>query len=104
MANWMAPRNGYGSDFRRLPLDLKRCPLCGTINAVGSPECVTCSWSGGFDHDPEVVEEGLYEMMIRCPELAEALMDVPKPRRPRFNVFQWLGRFFRRRRPLDYSA
>jgi hypothetical protein len=103
MANWMAPRNGNGSDFRRLPLELKRCPLCGTINACGSTECVTCSWSGSFDRDPEVVEEGLYEMMIRCPELADALMDVPaRPVRRRVSFFTWLRGLFRRR--LDFSA
>lgn len=97
MGNWMAPGRGSGSDYRRLPLDLKRCPLCGTINAAESPECATCSWHGEFDRDPDIVEEGLFEMMVRCPELAETLIDRPRRPRRRRGFLAWLKGLFRRR-------
>lgn len=102
MSKWMASRQGVGSDSRRLSLDLKRCPLCGTINALSISECVTCSWHGEFVRDPEVIEDGLYEMMVRCPELAEALIDRPTAsRKP--SLWERLTAFFGRRR-LDYTA
>jgi len=50
--------------------NLKRCPLCGAVNAHLNHECFACGWYGKFDHDPESVEEGLQILMDRCPELA----------------------------------
>jgi hypothetical protein len=104
MGKWMAYRYGSGDELelRRLPLELKRCPLCGTINALSNGECVTCCWHGSFEDDPETIEEGLYEMMVRCPELAEALLErpAPKPRKPTF--IQWVKNLFRRR--VDYRV
>jgi hypothetical protein len=99
MGKWLEHRYGYGqdTDLRRLPLDLKRCPLCGTINAASNCECVTCCWAGAFENDQEIIEEGLYEMMVRCPELAEALLDTPETEKPRFSVWGWLKGLFRRK-------
>jgi hypothetical protein len=59
------------SDRRHFALaNLKRCPLCGAVNAHLNHECFACGWYGKFDHDPESVEEGLQLLMDRCPELA----------------------------------
>jgi len=98
MGKWLAYRYGSGSEqeLRRLPLDLKRCPLCGTINSSGNSECVTCCWHGSFENDPETIEEGLYEMMVRCPELAEALLERPAARRKRVSFLTWLSGLFHR--------
>lgn len=99
MGKWLAYRYGSGGEqeLRRLPLDLKRCPLCGTINSSANGECVTCAWRGSFESDPETIEEGLYEMMVRCPELAEALLERPSPRRKRVSFFGWLSGLFHNR-------
>jgi len=103
MGKWLENYgNGQEFELRRLPLDLKRCPLCGTINASSNPECVTCCWAGSFEKDPEVIEEGLYEMMVRCPELADALIDVPIAKKPKFRFFDWVRTLFRRR--VDIQA
>lgn len=97
MGKWLAYRYGSEQELRRLPLDLKRCPLCGTINSAGNNDCVTCGWHGQFESDPETIEEGLYEMMVRCPELAEALLERPAPRRTRVNFLEWLRGLFVKR-------
>ena len=104
MGKWLAYRYGSGSEqeLRRLPLDLKRCPLCGTINSSGNSECVTCCWHGSFESDPETIEEGLYEMMVRCPELAEALLERPTARPRHVSFLGWLSGLFRR--PVDFRA
>lgn len=108
MGKWLSHRYGLGgvSEFGRLPLDLKRCPVCGTINSASNGECVTCSWHGSFECDPETIEDGLYEMMVRCPDLAEALLDRPAEvrRRRKVDFFGWISRLFRRRSRLDYQA
>lgn len=104
MGKWLAYRYGSGSEqeLRRLPLDLKRCPLCGTINASGNGECVTCCWRGSFERDPETIEEGLYEMMVRCPELAEALLERPAVRRQKVSFLGWLSGLFNKR--VDFQV
>ena len=51
--------------------NLKRCPLCGAVNANRNAECFACGWYGRFDSDAETVEEGLNLLIDRCPELAE---------------------------------
>lgn len=56
---------------------LKRCPLCGAINARTNGECYVCLWHGTFDHDPARVEAGLEELLVVCPELADALIETP---------------------------
>ena len=59
---------------RHAAQSLKRCPLCNTLNARQNAECVTCRWFGEFDSDPFRIEEGLDQMMRRCPEFAEDLL------------------------------
>ena len=49
---------------------LKRCSLCGAINAKENTDCFVCCWHGEFDLDPASIREGIRELMDRCPELA----------------------------------
>ena len=76
-------------DDRRLfaIANLKRCPLCGAVNAHLNAECFACGWYGKFDRDPESVEEGLQILMDRCPELATPAPAVAH--RPGFAI--WLS-------------
>lgn len=83
MRNWT---DSYNPAESRLPTEnLKCCPLCGVLNAVQNEECFVCAWQGQFEHDPEIIEECLLELLDRCPELVEAMaqsISVPVPARP----------------------
>lgn len=83
---------------RRLAAEyLKRCPLCGAVNAVPNRECFVCRWGGKFDFDPHRVEEGLNLLLERCPELVEAIIDSPTPRNTWFRrLCLKVARAFRR--------
>ena len=60
---------------RRVLVDhLKRCPVCGALNTYECKECFVCTWHGCFDHDSDSVEASLDEMIMRCPELVDAMM------------------------------
>lgn len=90
----------------RLAIDsLKCCPLCGAVNAAQNSECFVCRWQGRFDHDPDRIENGLNDLLDRCPELIEIMLEAPAPARSpwaRFKAF--VGRLFGRRSqpsPLD---
>jgi len=54
---------------------LKRCTLCGAVNAVINEECFVCRWHGSFDTSPKEVELGVNQLLDRCPELAMAMID-----------------------------
>ncbi len=58
-------------------MSLKRCPLCGAVNALSNCECFVCRWYGEFSRDAEALEEGLEELLDRCPELIDAIIDPP---------------------------
>jgi hypothetical protein len=73
---------GYEAQRRLAAESLKRCPLCGAVNALANGECFVCRWSGAFDRDPDHVEQGLCELLDRCPELADAMMEAPVRREP----------------------
>lgn len=63
---------------RRLASDnLKRCPLCGAVNAKQSAECFVCAWRGEFETHPQAIEEGLELLIEQCPELSELLTRRP---------------------------
>ena len=87
---------------------LKRCPLCGAINALINDDCYVCMWHGTFDFDPGRVEEGLGELLIRCPELAEAMMETPviffPPVSGLRGLWHRLGTFFSRYRKASHTA
>ena len=92
----------------RLAIDsLKCCPLCGAVNAAQNGECFVCRWHGRFDHDPERIEHGLVDLLDRCPELIDMMLEAPIPRVSRWDrVRRFFGRLFKRRptRPLDIWA
>lgn len=54
---------------------LKRCTLCGAVNAVSNEECFVCRWHGEFQTDPAEIELGVNQLLDRCPELALAMID-----------------------------
>lgn len=69
--------------LHRLPVEnLKRCPLCGVLNAAQNAECFVCRWHGLFDRDPSHIEACLFDLLERCPELADAMAEatIPPPR------------------------
>ncbi len=72
--------------------NLKRCPLCGAVNAHQNHECFACGWYGAFDRDPDTVEEGLNLLIDRCPELANTTNFSRKPK----GFWQRIQAFFRR--------
>lgn len=79
----MTSRHGqseYAPTHKRLPIEnLKRCPLCGVLNAIHNAECFVCRWHGEFDHDPERIGDCLLDLLERCPELADAMTEPAKP-------------------------
>lgn len=86
------------SRLRLAAANLKRCPLCGAVNARQNFECFACSWHGAFDRDPHTVEEGLSQLIERCPELASTTnLPSKKP-----TLWDWFAGLFRRR--IDYQA
>src|SRR5438309_6986097 len=88
----------------RLAVDnLKRCPVCGTVNAKLNPECFVCRWHGEFDCDPISVEDGLIEVLEQCPELIECMLYEPRRRESLFaRTANWFRSKFRK--PLDFRA
>lgn len=99
---------------RRVLVDhLKRCPVCGALNTYECAECFVCTWYGTFDHDPDSVEASLDELILRCPELVDAMM-IEAAVAPTFKekVANWFERtgatvksWFNRKRPnLDINA
>ncbi len=104
MNGWLSARwNGKGDLYKRhAALNLKRCPLCGTLNARHNAECVTCRWHGAFHDDPEHIEDGLARLLDHCPDLAEVFGPVPARKAP----LGWLGRIWNKltRGRLDVRA
>ena len=100
-------RAGTHESHRKLAAEsLKRCPLCGAVNARSNGECFVCRWAGNFDHNPAHVEEGLSELLTRCPELADAIL---KPPTRMEIVRHWFNKWFsplfgRNRKRLDVFA
>jgi hypothetical protein len=79
-------------------LSLKRCPLCGAVNAVANDECFVCRWHGEFQNDPDSVDEGLGLLLQNCPELMDAMMSEPtRPPTALDRVKGFFTRLFRKR-------
>jgi hypothetical protein len=70
---------------------LKRCVLCGAVNAVSNEECFVCRWHGEFDTDPTEIECGVNQLLDRCPELAMAMIDNSVQSRKRAGWFKKLA-------------
>jgi len=75
--------------------NLKRCPLCESINAKQNAECFVCGWTGLFDNDPQSVAAGLEELLMRCPELVEL---VERPAKKRTDLMHRVRAFWNRLR------
>ena len=64
---------------------------------------LVCTWGGEFIHDEAQIETGLYQMIIRCPELLEILIDDVQVEP--VGLWSRVRRFFYRfRRTLDVSV
>jgi hypothetical protein len=84
--------------------NLKRCPVCEALNAVTNNECFVCTWRGQFSHDPMDIEDGLRELLKRCPEYKASTPQLAPNSRKR-KCPKW--RFLLRRvfsGPLDFSV
>jgi len=70
--------------------NLKRCPLCGAVNADTNEECFVCRWHGEFERQPEAIEQGLNELLEHSPELEQAIMEsdwIPQSQAERLRAF-----------------
>ncbi len=81
---------------RRLASEnLKVCPLCSAVNALMSSECFVCRWAGDFSYDADDIEDGIVDILARCPELVDVLIPTHPPKR---TVTDRIRTFFTRRR------
>lgn len=86
---------------RRLACEnLKRCPVCDTLNASTNEECFVCRWHGKFYRDPVSIEEGLSKLVSRCPTLR-----APRPAPPTHESKRSLTSLLRLlRKRIDYRV
>jgi hypothetical protein len=76
MMNWTNDNDLRVETKRLISLHaLKRCTLCGAVNAISNDECFVCRWHGEFDTNPAEIESGVNQLLSRCPELAIAMID-----------------------------
>ena len=104
------------SASRRLLVDhLKRCPLCEAVSSLDAGECFVCGWQGAFESDPEPIGASLDVLVVRCPELVDAMLweaEARAPWRARFERIRgYIGRvaaalltYGHRRQRIDYLA
>lgn len=103
MANlWTTEQTALNGAFRRFRFkNLKSCPVCSAVNAKQNAECFVCGWSGRFDEDQESIERGLSDLIDRCPEIAEILIDRQVRR---VGIVERVIRLFRRRPRVDFTV
>ncbi len=89
---------------RQATENLKVCPLCGAVNARLNGECFVCRWHGGFSEDPNEIEEGVIEILSRCPELVDSFIELPEPKRSWFERVKTFMTGRRVERHLDMWA
>ncbi|HVT12540.1 MAG TPA: hypothetical protein VHE55_09750 [Fimbriimonadaceae bacterium] len=104
MHNDFLRAHGLIDNHRKLAVgNLKRCPVCSTVNARLNHECFVCRWHGEFDTDPASVEQGLVDVLEQCPELIDCILHTPLKRESMFSRIR--GWFHRRTsKSLDLSA
>lgn len=103
MHNQFFRSHGLLDNHRKLAVsNLKRCPVCGTVNSKLNHECFVCRWHGGFDHDPYSVEEGLIDVLEECPELIDCILHIPHRRESIIRrTRNWISARFRRRVDIE---
>lgn len=104
MHNEFLRSHGLLDNNRKLAVNnLKRCPVCDTVNARLNDECFVCRWHGEFDTDPASVEEGLIDVLEHCPELIDSILHIPQKRE---SVLRRVREWFHRKttRSIDLSA
>ena len=79
--------------------NLKRCPLCGSVNAESNAECFCCTWRGGFDNDTTSIQEGLIDLLRHCPEFRAEVVKMMPHRKSWVQLLKHVMR-----KPLDYSV
>jgi hypothetical protein len=90
---------------RRLAAEnLKVCPLCGAVNAHLNSECFVCRWHGDFSQDPDDVEDGVLDLLCQCPELIDAMVAEPEPKRTFLDKVRTFFYHRRVKRKLDLLA
>lgn len=70
--------------------NLKRCPLCGAVNAALNDECFVCRWHGEFEREPESIEQGINDLIAHSPELDQAIREsdwIPMTQAERVRAF-----------------
>ena len=95
MKNW-AEEQDLRLETRKIATSntLKRCVLCGAVNALENPDCFVCGWHGRFDSDPIQIEKGVNLLLDRCPELAEAMIEKAAELQRHRSIFQKIATFF----------
>lgn len=85
--------------------NLKLCPLCGAVNAKLNGECFVCCWQGEFEHDADLIEAGVHELLDQCPELLDVMLE--ETMKPKLTLWDRIAGFLVRRknrRSLDLFA
>jgi hypothetical protein len=102
MQNPFLRPHGLLETHRKLAVgNLKRCPVCGTVNAKLNGECFVCRWHGTFDHNSLSVEEGLIEVLEQCPELIDCILYIPRSESFFEKARGWLRGRMRKRLDLE---
>jgi len=104
MNDWLAQRYGIPGDVHRRLVSgsLKRCPVCGAVNARQNEECFVCRWHGRFEMDPVMIADGLDLLLEDCPEFLDAILMGMERRPLRRRIGDWFRRVFSRR--IDFRA
>jgi hypothetical protein len=94
MESWNFDANGeitgHQSNAVWMAENLKRCPLCGAVNAATNRECFVCTWHGEFEREPAIIEQGINELIAYSPELDKAIEEsdwVPRTQAERLRMF-----------------
>lgn len=75
---------------------LKRCPLCGALNTKRNRECFVCRWRGEFQYDEAAINQGLEDLLDRCPELQAAMQRGDADFAASESIFKRLAHWLRR--------
>jgi hypothetical protein len=97
-------RMKYRGQVAGIAEHLKVCPLCGAVNQVKSSKCFVCSWHGEFETNSTTVEQSLDELILKCPQLLEALLPEPKPKKLLLKAIEWFHTRIARFKRINLAA